>query len=247
MKTLHSIRIVLLVSTLGACATVHDTETHALETTPPEPTVRIEHHEASQVPVLRGRPFRATGAACTLVYRVGELGSPDAFRREVARSETLLRVRGGGEEWLFERNPVVPEEVTGFRVETAQQKLVAYPFSDLVLEGQARGWSSLARLGIDPDELAKLERTGASVVAFGLRFDELADAQASGLQARRVLWCDERQIPLSIERASGWKLELESLELGPAPLAGRRAAELYPEFAVQDVSDWRDGVHEHAH
>lgn len=236
-----------LLLLLAACSATHAPANDDPETTRPALPERISSVEPSSVPALRGRAFVPTGTPCRVGYRVTvtDQGAGRAARFETLRGAANLRVIGEGAEWFFERNSVHHEELTGFRVDVARRKLIEYPFTDLVIDGFARSWSSLARLGVAPEELGALQPTGESVEEFGVRFEVLRNEGARGGELRELRWSHEHQLPLFAERASGWALRLEALAL-EAPDARTTTASLaYPDFVAQDVADWREGLHDH--
>ncbi|MCK6445344.1 MAG: hypothetical protein L6Q99_03045 [Planctomycetes bacterium] len=230
---------------LAACSATRSPANDDPETTRPPLPERVSGNEPSPVPSLRGRAFLPTGTPCRLGYRVADASSGHTAHFETVRGAAHLRVTGEGAEWFFERNSVHHEELTGFRVDVARRKLIEYPFTDLVIDGFARSWSSLARLGIAPEELGALQPTGESVEEFGVRFEVLRNDHARGGELRELRWSHEHQLPLLAERASGWTLRLETLAF-EAPDARTITASLaHPSFVAQDVADWREGLHDH--
>jgi hypothetical protein len=223
----------------------HVREFLRLETEVPRPPVRIQRASAPARD-LRAAPDRATGTPCVVRYVLRAAGADgDAVALEAVRTADRIVTRGGGSEWFFERNPVAREEVTGFRIDRARRKRIEYPFTDLALEGWASSWSALARLGLEPDELARLAPTGAVREAFGLRFVELGDPRAEGDAPRLVLWSEEHQLPARVERASGIVVEVERLVLTVPEGACPPSHVAYPDYELQDVADWREALHDH--
>lgn len=235
----------LALLVLSACSTTHAAREDGPETSRPAPPVRIARDRTPETPDLRGKPFAPTGSTCALAYRATDESTGREVLCEVLRGTSCLELMAAGQTWIFERNPVHHEEVTGFRVDGERRKLIEYPFTDLAFEGVARSWSSLVRLGVAPAELAELERTGESVEAFGIRFDELRDPDASSGMIGQIFWSEEHQLPLRVLRAGGGRIEVESLRLTSS--TGRQSArDAYPGYAVQDVADWREALHDHA-
>lgn len=249
---MQRISIALVLALSSACAaTSRDAETsdylreiERAETERPAPVERIAR-EASAPTSTRGAALQATGTPLVASYTLRDARDGATAKFEAVRCAARMRVRGSGQDWYFERNPVAHEEVVGFLVDTHRETLIEYPSTDLAVEGYARSWSALARLGVDPTEIGAMRATGEHVEAFGVTFALYVDDAATGGELRELAWSDAHQIPLRFARASGLEVRVDALDLDVKSDACSRAVDAHPSFAVQDVADWREGLHDH--
>jgi hypothetical protein len=164
--------------------------------------------------------------------------------QDVARGVDRVHVRAvdNGVEWLFLRNPVDPRRVSGRLVDHRRRAIVDYDESELRMSGIARGWVDVVALGVGPDALQGLTRSGRVERRFGFEFSEWRSAE--GAPARNVLWSDEALLPwrISLEGDSSL-VEVTSLRRGLERQRLIEPRERLPAYSVIDVADYREVHH----
>lgn len=183
----------------------------------------------------------------------GVLPAPHVARLRLLRFPDVVHLSDpdGGDEWLFRRNPVATDEVSGVRVDHASRFLIDYTDSELASEAVLDGWARLAQLFVSPEELELLRPTGETSEFAGFAFERRVRAgEAAVGELLEVEWSTELGLP----RRAAWRTQdgervQELSALRRADLAERPAgfSERWPEYARKDLSDWREDVHGSVH
>lgn len=156
----------------------------------------------------------------------------------------------GGDEWLFHRNRVATDEVSGERVDHGSRYVIDYTDGELASENVLDGWARLAQLFVAPEELDALAPTGERTTYAGHAFERLARTDAAPVGALvEVEWSAELGLPRRVvwQAAHGTRVQ-ELTALREASDADRPAAfaARWPEYDRKDLSDWREDIHDHA-
>lgn len=214
-----------------------------LEVRRPAEVVR-SHRSVRDEPVLQEPAGTGAWPELSGLVEIRQGGSKAANRRyRFSRSDRCFYQGDPAKawEWLFSRNPVAPERVSGCRAEHGRKLLVQFSDAELADAGIGREWGRLAGLGIAPGELAELEQTGERLERFGLFFEHYAGRPGGAIE--EVWWNAELRLPARARFASGEaRLELELLELERAA----RAVELtpfeerFPAYSLVDRADVAD-------
>lgn len=176
----------------------------------------------------------------------GHLVQRKTFTRSAERVH--VQVGDGGPEWLFVRNPHDRQRVSAIMVEHRRRTLVEYSESELRIVGLGRGWADVASLGVEPEVLGALERTGSSKTYAGHRFEVLRAAADTKSPVKELWWSSELALPqrLVMEGARGARIvELVSLRRGADEGLLKDPSQRFPRYRVMDVADFREKHHEH--
>ncbi len=264
---------VLLATALGACAAPRqaprDADQIAFDAEFADASVKNPHLQRQPGERLALRVRSAGLGSRTLpdcsftlrTTRLDERGRPtaEAIESRITRTRDRLHLlRGGeraastpeGEEWMFERNPVAPDELGALRVDHGSRYLVEYTDGDLHMEGVADGWASLARGFVGVEELAGLRPSGTKRSAHGAEFERFLGERKLEGSIAEVDWSDALGLPLRVVRVSGNGTsvqELIGLQLGTQEMVLRPFASRWPDYRRKELSDWREDVHDHDH
>ena len=200
----------------------------------------------------RSRGLAAPLPAAELEFEVGDPDRPadGSTRLRMVRLPDRIQLTwpAGRELWLFVRNPVAPDELSGVRVDHASRFLIDYSDSELHSEGVVDGWARLAQGFVTPEELDGLRPDGGSVDAFGLTFVHLVaeDGPSSSGGIAELDWNAELGLPLRLVRRTtgGTRVQrLVALDRQPGADATVDLLASWPEYERKDLSDWREDVH----
>ncbi|HVS18985.1 MAG TPA: hypothetical protein VMT18_10330 [Planctomycetota bacterium] len=248
---------------LAACASTEaprgseDYVTELLEASMrrPEPVQRVGER---QPPRMRSRglanadlPTVVVELAVNLLDESGAVLSSQPARLALVRFPDLVHLSApdGGDEWLFHRNRVARDEVSGERADHASHFVIDYTDSELAAENVLDGWARLAQLFVAPEELDRLAPTGERTHFAGHDFERRVRAgEAAEGEVVEVEWSETLGLPRRIVwRARQGLRAQELVALRPATQADRPAAfaARWPDYDRKDLSDWREDVHGH--
>lgn len=185
----------------------------------------LPDHTQVPLPALAARYELRLGAHTTDWY----------LTRSATRIETFNAGSRQGEIW--ERS--LTGAVDYRRVFFSDRKIVEYSAGELRARHAAPHWAKLASL-VDPEEVARLRRTGASSV-FGERALVL-EGRIDGVPIR-LRWLPEAQVPTRLERGAGEHLiSLQLIELHPSAPADwpHLTDERLATFDLIDAADFGD-------
>ena len=166
-------------------------------------------------------------------------GAPvrETFIRTARR--VSLRSQSERGEWLFVRNPVAPDRVSGAFADHRSRVVVEHEDTDLLIALGLRGWADVIAFRVDPAALGAMRRTGRTTRIAGLEFDQfVATTEGDGLA--EIWWnADELIAGDTVTRLGGqrtrtrlttvtWEAPAEALEL-----LTRR----FPAYAVRGPKD----------
>ncbi|MCC7126507.1 MAG: hypothetical protein IT178_16780, partial [Acidobacteria bacterium] len=90
-----------------------------------------------------------------------------------------LVLEGGQREWLFTRNPVFPDRVSGLLIDHGNHRIEQYDESDLQRQLLFRGWADVLTMRVDPRHVASLADTGERRTVAGITFYRYRAADAA--------------------------------------------------------------------
>lgn len=235
----------------SAEALSHLAELRAIQTQKPR-NPHDDREDSARVARVRSRGLADPGLApvAISVELRPEAASEGAVLHLLRSADRIgLTWTDSDEAWLFERNPMAPDELTGVRIDHTSGLLVDYTDSDLYSEGVIDGWAQLAQAFIAPEELDGLRPTGEQRSALGTTFERLV--AAGEVNAGSILeldWNAELALPLRVVRqaSSGTRVqELVALDLEPDLAELGRFAGRWPAYDRKELSDWREDIHAH--
>ncbi len=195
--------------------------------------------EAAAVPAVRFR---------LVTDRTDELGTRRVSEQTITRTANRIHLapNGSPREWVFERNPVDPRRMSGYRVDHQARQIVIHQESDLRNREQLRGWADVWFMRFDARQLASMRRTEETQVIGAFRFVRHTSTGEVAGEAAEVLWSDQLLLPgMLVYRQSGTTTtsRVDALEvLADTPELGDPMG-LHPEYAVLDLADVGDHRH----
>lgn len=159
------------------------------------------------------------------------------------RNRVRLVVEGERTEWLFVRNPVAPDRVSGYLVDHRARQIVEYDDTALRARQGLRGWADVITMRFDSRLLPALRATGRSERRHGIEFVQFVAADPDRPGTAEVLWNQSQLLPLRlVVRTGGALLSAEMLSVEPVTdLAGlEMPAARFPDYATLDVADASD-------
>jgi len=114
-----------------------------------------------------------------------------------ARDRAHVVLDGGGQEWLFERNPVHPDRVSGYLIDHAAREIRVQHDSDLRNSLRIRGWADVLLMRFDPGAVARLRDTGERRQVEGVRFHRFVASEEPVAGVTEVWWSQELLLPLA--------------------------------------------------
>jgi hypothetical protein len=200
-----------------------------------------------EVPDELASPPDVTVEVETRLERSGR--APLHQRKSVLRTSDRVLVSPGpaGPDWLFVRNPKDRRRLSATMIDHRERLLVSYDESELRAGGLGRGWADIASLGVEPEALARLQRTGRSRTVDGLRFDERRPRQQIDGPIRELWWSSEAGLPLRVafdDRTARTENVVREIRRGADAALLRDPRQRYPGYTSIDVADYREGHHD---
>ncbi len=90
-----------------------------------------------------------------------------------------LVLEGGQREWLFTRNPVFPDRVSGELIDHGSRRIEQYDESDLRRHLLFRGWADVLAMRADPEQVLSLADTGEQRTVAGVTFHRYRGGEAA--------------------------------------------------------------------
>ena len=109
-----------------------------------------------------------------------------------------MALEAGGQEWLFVRNAVYRDRVSGYLIDHSARQIRLYEESALRSLMQIRGWSDVLTLRFDPAVLSALRDTGERRQAGGSTFARFVATESTGDGVVEVWWSEALLLPLSL-------------------------------------------------
>jgi hypothetical protein len=187
--------------------------------------------------VDRVRPL--TLAAVT--RRAPATGRPHTLRQTITRTATRIHVaKDDGREWLFERNTVDPQRVTGFLVEHGSRAIVIYEESDLRIGLGIGGWADVLSFGFDPGVLKRLRPTEETRDIGGIPFMHYT-LRGHRDSDQDVWWSEEQGFASSVtirDAATVTTFSIERIIRDVDPSLLRSPSSRFPTYRVVDLAAW---------
>jgi hypothetical protein len=158
------------------------------------------------------------------------------------KDRVLLAAKGDRSEWLFERNPLDPRRVTGYRIDHATKQVLVHDEAALRHRLGLRGWIDVLTLRFDPGALAALQATGERRTAGGAEFARYV-ARAADARIAEVWWSQQLLLPLQLTTSGAEGSSTSSIEAFEAAVDAARLADprlRLPGYDVLDVTDAAD-------
>ena len=171
-------------------------------------------------------------------------GRPQSVRQTITRTADRIHVATGQErEWLFERNTLDSQRVTGTLIEHASRALIVYEESDLRRLLGISGWAHTLTLGFDPGLLAGFERSGQTRVIGGIQFARYV-AASKRTDFQEVWWSSEEIFPSRFVTAGSREsieFSVERIRPGIDAALLRAPAARFPAYDKFDLAEWLEG------
>jgi hypothetical protein len=236
---------------IGAAGLVALLWTGVRPTLPDEPpAVPVQPAErAAESPRSTQPPPPVPGAAeelapVTIVVRSGvrgRLATTQIVTR--TRDRVHLVVEDERKEWLFVRNSVWPDRLSGYLTDHGAKQIVEYDDTALLNHQGLRGWADVVTMRFDPRLLGALRATGNVDRRFGTDFSQFVSPTSDGPGVVEVWWSHTLVLPLRlVVREGSAVLSAEILDIGPVTddAALDMPARRFPDYAALDVADASD-------
>lgn len=238
------LRVLVIVVAIAQRTTATAVEAHI----PTEPAARMAPAsgppiDAPPVPLDAETLMPLTYVVETQWERPGQ--AAERTKQTVTRTKDRVRLvlEGGDQEWVFERNAVHGDRVSGWLIKHAARQIVAYDDSHLLRALQIRGWADVLMMRVDPRALETLQRTGERREHGGAEFVRYVSENPAGTGVLDVWWSQELLLPdrlavregETVMRSTVTRLDRSVDAASPAAPRTR-----FPDYDVIDVSDAAD-------
>lgn len=178
------------------------------------------------------------------VQRRPRQGPVSTLRQTIARTADRAHIRAGGQEWLFERNPLDPRRVSGSLVDHATRHIVTHEESDLRNRLGIRGWADVLMLGFDARVLPALKPQAVWRGLGQTRFQKLASGDVAAGTAE-VWWNAELLLPAIFvvrDAAGSTTLTLRRVQPGvDRAVVYAQPSSRFANYKVVDLPEWLEG------
>jgi hypothetical protein len=165
-------------------------------------------------------------------------------------SRVHLVLDNGRKEWVFDRNLVHPDRVSGVMVDHDARQILQYDETELRTALQLRGWADVLMMRVDPSVLAGLRATGDERQVAGLTF-RLHRAEPPPDRGMVEVWWNQEQLLAlgSVARESATltvTTRVEDLRTPADAAVLGNVADRFPDYErldAIDASDHRDAGH----
>jgi hypothetical protein len=211
---------------------------------PVQPAARAAETPRSTQPPPPVPEAVAELAPVTIVVRSGvrgRLATTQIVTR--TRDRVHLVIEDERKEWLFVRNPVAADRMTGYLIDHGARQIVEYDDTSLLTRQGLRGWADVVTMRFDPRLLPELQATGKVVRRHGTEFHQFVSQTPDGPGVVEVWWSQTHLLPLRlIVRERSAVLSAEILAVGPVRNATtlEMPARRFPDYAALDVADASD-------
>lgn len=218
--------------------------------TPAEaPTVPVQPAARAAAAPLSAAPPPVPAAAeqltpVAIVVRSGVRGRL-ATTQTVTRTRDRVRLVIADErkEWLFVRNPVAHDRVSGYLIDHRARQIVEYDDTALLAREGLRGWADVITMRFDPRLLPTLQETGKVERRHGAEFRQFISRAPDDPGVVEVWWSQAQLLPLRLVVREGRALlSAEIVDIEPMSDAAtlEMPARRFPAYASLDVADASD-------
>jgi hypothetical protein len=132
----------------------------------------------------------------------------------------------------------------------ARKSVIEYDESEMRNGGLGRGWADVVALGVEPEALSGLVRTGKRQLLNGVDFEQLARPDDSQVRVKELWWSDATALPLRVvidDGPAATEVTVRSIRRQIDESLLREMRDRYPGYTVIDIADYREAHHDDSH